>query len=125
MDPASYLAVVTFLKNSLKAILVKENKGERNHITDLSVFADAVNPLLTITAMDQKITLDCINEGEVTEGIFIRTRYGQAAPNINFTPIGGSYQIETGMITWTGAGENRLTWRDDSNFSGSITEVVT
>jgi len=46
--------------------------------------------------MNQSIILDTINEGEVTEGIFIRTRYGQVPTLITFKPIEGSYQIENG-----------------------------
>jgi len=97
---------------------------DQNQITDLSVFSKSTNPLLTISAINQCIALDPINEGELTEGIFIRSRYEQTPSTLTFNPIGGSYQIETGRITWTGLGKNTLTWSDDHNFSGTITQVV-
>lgn len=95
-----------------------------NQITDLSVFSDSMHPNLTISARDQKITLDPINVGEITEGVFIRTRFGEAPSNLSFNPIGGSYKIENGMITWAGVGENTLIWSGEHNFSGTITQVV-
>jgi|GEM_PF-1603743 len=95
-----------------------------NQITDLSIFTNSINPLFTISATNQNIILDPINEGDITEGIYIRSRYGQVPAILNFNPIGGIYEIENGMITWAGIGENTLTWSDDHNFSGTITQVV-
>jgi len=89
-----------------------------NHITDLSIFS---NPDLVISALDQDVRLDPINQDEVTEGIFIKVANGQAPLNITFSPTGGSY--EKGVITWATTGENTLTWFD-SNFSGTITQFV-
>jgi|GEM_PF-4478408 len=94
-----------------------------NQITDLSVFSNSKNQYLTISAMRQSIILDPINQGDVIEGIFIRSRYGQV-PVIYFNSIEDSYQIEIGRIIWAGVGENTLTWNDNNNFSGTITQVV-
>jgi len=94
-----------------------------NQITDLSIFSNSSNPLFTISATDQRIILDPINKDEVTEGVFIRTRYGQVPD----TMAGGVYNIDRGTITWPGVGEHTLSWYDSSshsNFSGIITQVV-
>ena len=88
------------------------------------VFSNSSNPFMTISATDQAIILDPINEGEETEGVFIKSRNGQVPTVLNFNPTGGSYYVENGKIIWAGVLENNLTWSDDYNFSGTITQIV-
>jgi len=81
---------------------------QHNRVTDFSPLSNLPS-LRQVIAIGQSIELEAIAEGESTKNIKIRLINGET-PELFFFPEGGTYNPESGTITWAGPGYNLFNW---------------